>query len=1230
GRRCDALFEHRLHGAEIVLIAQGSAVETIAAVADHARREGMKVGVLGVRRLRPFPDADIVERLRKAKIVAVLERMDAPTADEGPLQREIRSAFDRVLDTGRDHPRLVGVPFGLGGLPLRAADILALVRELTQSDRRLIYLGLDFLRAKSAYPKRQALLDILRREYGDLSTLGLRSDDPAPDVRREGAITIAVHRLAGREHESLAGDAASLIHGLAGGHLRTRPALTWQRFDEPCLELITHASDAVLDPADDVQADIAAVVGPRFHRLAPLTRRLSSEGSVLLVDERPDDAIFASLSADAQRDIQSRNIVLFVVRRDEPASHAIEPPQRAEMLLGGLVSLFFQRRGEDAPPEAKLRAAREEALVDLPETERRHRVEAFLAAVRSVHQLDTPAETPRPAPADEIATPHAVRHLRRTDATLDALPRFWDQTGVLYRRGETEELTADPYLAAAGIPPLSATFRDVSGSRRTLPIFDPPSCDGHARLWTSCPDGSIAPLVISARALINAGIDLASSKGRSADMLRSIAGKLAARINRIVVSENPPTTADGLLNEAFEQVTTKADMPEAQKQPLREALNVIIDEVGELPLARTPVFFDDAEKQSSGSGELFALIVNPDACKCPEATLARCRGRGLKGLEQTPERVESARRLWNLYQQLPDTSGQTIERVRDHEAVGPLGSLMLSRHCLLAMSGGDGAEAGSGAKLALRQVLAAAEYQLQPAIQRHLEHIEDLRGRLADRIRDMLADALPTGDLDALASGLDALGRDDVDLGRLSEKVSTAVSGGHVDGAHLGRLVDVARALADLHWRIARGPDGLGRARFGLALASGSVASWAGTFPHNPFGAPVVIDAVGEPGQLAAGLIEGQLRHALGDLRLLRWAKLELDNPANAATAAETLKSLRFDDLTREERAICPPVLMVGDDRTLGGRGLSQVAWLLASGLPVKIIVLSDLGGNADGALAVDALGDYPAGQRLDLALLALLSRDAFVAQASLAHGEHFAEAVTGTIAFNGPALIHVHAPSPQRHGFDPGRLHAQAELAVRSRAFPLFTFDPAAPGVFGSRLDVSANPDAAAPWSADSEGRILTPADWTATEERFAEHLRPLSSNDPAPIPIAEYFDLPLGERADRTPFVRVFIDGEERRLRIDDVLLADVERRRRLWRTLQELAGVVTPFTKQVREAAERDLAEAHESEIASLKADYERKIAELRAGFEAEATERVTRGLMALAGYQAEVASEEDGAS
>jgi pyruvate-ferredoxin/flavodoxin oxidoreductase len=1236
GRRYGPLLAHRLEDARIVLVAQGSAVETAAAVADHVRAGAdSKVGVLGVRCLRPFPAAEIVRRLRGANVVAVLERMDSSAADEGPLLREIRAAFDRAAEappdrgatrsdypsvTGRERPRFISVPFGLGGLPLRAADLLALVRELGEPSRSLIYLGLDFTRPASAYPKRQALLDTLRRGYGDLGSLGLRSAETPPDIRPAGATTIAIHRTAGRELETLAGEAANLIHRLVSGHLRTRPALTWQRFDEPCVEYVTHAPGALRDPGDDVKVDIAIVAAGRIHRLMPLTERLETGGALLLVGTGEDEDVPASLPAPARRELQARNGRLFTIGLPG-AGASTRPWHRVEALLGGLLALFLRRREERPPGTGKIRAAREATWPDLPEDERRRRVDVFIEAFESLREVEIAharIDEAVDAPPGEIPTPHAVRHLSRVDTTLSCLPRFWDQTGVLYRRGETAELTADPYLAAAAIPPLSATFRDVSESRAVLPVFDPANCDGHARLWTSCPDGSIAPLVISARSLIDAGINLASAKGKSVDALRSVAGKLASRINRIVAAGDGPTTAAGLLNLAFDQVMEKSDSPEGQKAALRQALDVIIDEVGELPLARTPVFFDDAERVASGSGELLSLVVNPDACKSPEVVLVACRGRGLKEIEQTPQSIEAARRLWSLFQQLPDTSGKTIERVRAHPDVGPLGAMMLSRHCLLAMSGGDGAEAGSGAKLALRQVLAVAEYRLQPVLQQHLEEIEHLRGRIAERIRQVLAEALPTGDLDALAEGLAMLGRDDIDLAQLTEKVGSAVSSGHVDGAHLGRLVDAARGLADLHWRLSRGPDGLGRARLGLAIAPGSVAVWAGAFPYNPFACPVVIDAGGETSQLARGLIEGQIRHVLSGLRLLRWAKLELENPAEAAGAAEALASLRYGDLTAEERAACPPVLVVGDEQSLGGRGLSSLIGLLGSGLPVKVIVLSDIGGSADGALSVDSLGDYPAGQRFDLALLALLSRDAFVAQASVAQPDHFAEAVGAAIAFDGPALVHVHAPSPQRHGFPAERLHAQARLAVQSRAFPVFTFDPAAPGVFGSRLDLSANPDATSTWSTDSEGRPLTPADWAATEERFAEHLRALSSDDPAPTPIAEYLGLTETEARDRTPFVLVADGDEERRLRVDDVLLADATRRMRLWRTLQELAGVVTPFTKQVREAAERDLAEAHASEIAGLKAEYEGKIAELRATFEAEATQRVTSGLMALAGY------------
>ena len=84
---------------------------------------------------------------------------------------------------------------------------------------------------------------------------------------------------------------------------------------------------------------------------------------------------------------------------------------------------------------------------------------------------------------------------------------------------------------------------------------------------------------------------------------------------------------------------------------------------------------------------------------------------------------------------------------------------------------------------------------------------------------------------------------------------------------------------------------------------------------------------------------------------------------------------------------------------------------------------------------------------------------------------------------------------------------------------------------------------------------------------------------------------------------------------------LVADADQRLAFWRTLQELAGVVTPFTKKARQAAERDVAATHEAEIARLKQEYEARIAALKGEFQAEATERVTERLMALAGRRAD---------
>jgi pyruvate-ferredoxin/flavodoxin oxidoreductase len=767
------------------------------------------------------------------------------------------------------------------------------------------------------------------------------------------------------------------------------------------------------------------------------------------------------------------------------------------------------------------------------------------------------------------------------------------------------------------VPPLTAMFRDVGTARGVLPVFVPAACDGDPALWTTCPDGSVAALVIAPRTLIDAGLELVTASGGSADALRAVAAPLARNVNRVLAgSKEPPETAGGLLEAAFAMVADKKGIDGERRAELDTALHALVAEIGELPVARTPLFFDEPEEQAPGSGELFCLVVNPDACKSPALLAATGRGHGLDLVEQTPERVAAARRTWALWERLPDTTGATIERARTSPRVGPLAAVMLSRHGLHAMAGGDGAEAASGAKLALRQVMGLAEFHLQPRLQKRLAELDALQERLGATIRDLLADALPTTDLDALAEGLDVLGRTDVSITNLSARVDDAVLAGHVDGARLGRLVDAARALADLRWRLAEGADGLARARAGVTIAPGAVASWAGVYPFNPWRCPATVASGDEAGPLARGLLEGHLRSALDGIRWTRRATMELERPGEAAHASRALAALSFDDLDPAERELCPPMVLVGDDGALGSRGLAQLAWLLDSNLPVKIVILGDIGGRADSGLAVDALGDFPAGGRFDLALLAMLTRTAYVAQTSVGAPDHFAASVLGAFASPGPALVHIHAPSPERHGFAPERLLEQARLAVRSRAFPLLRFDPAAAGVFGTCLDLAGNPDPGERWAAGDV--TVTPADWAVTERRFDESLPPLAADAPGPTPIAEYLDLAPGERDARTPFV---LAGDGSRRAVAPALCADAAHRLRFWRTLQEFAGVVTPFTEAVRAEADRAVADRHRTELDELRRAHEARVAQLRAEFEIEATQRVASGLMALAGYGAD---------
>jgi len=89
------------------------------------------------------------------------------------------------------------------------------------------------------------------------------------------------------------------------------------------------------------------------------------------------------------------------------------------------------------------------------------------------------------------------------------------------------------------------------------------------------------------------------------------------------------------------------------------------------------------------------------------------------------------------------------------------------------------------------------------------------------------------------------------------------------------------------------------------------------------------------------------------------------------------------------------------------------------------------------------------------------------------------------------------HAYIPE-HGIADDAAIRQAKLAVDSRAFPLFTYDPRRGDSFAERLSLQGNPGLKDDWSKSPDGAPVDFLSFARTEGRFGAHF----SADGAPTP--------------------------------------------------------------------------------------------------------------------------------
>ncbi|WP_205727971.1 2-oxoacid:acceptor oxidoreductase family protein [Flammeovirga pectinis] len=1211
GRLYERVMTYKIEDADYLILGQGSVVTSAEVVVDYLREtRGLKVGVVDLVMFRPFP-ADLISKVLKGKKgITVLERLDQPLAEDAPIIREIRAVLTKCIENGasnknkpyptlasykpNEFPALYSGSFGMGSRDLQPEGIIGAVENMLPEgkQKKQFYLSIDFVREHAFTPKQRQYQESIKDAYPNIQDLSVRGSEN-PNLMPKGAITVRFHSVGGWGAITTGKNLAMTLFDLLGYDIKANPKYGSEKKGQPTTYYLAAAPEPIRINCEYYFVDVVLSPDPNVFKHTNALAGLKKGGSFIVQsDKTTADEVWAEIPKQYQKLIIQNEIHVYYIDGFKIAREEATDPELQLRMQG----IAFQGAFFSASPLMEKAGLSDAALLKAIEDQLQYKfggkgqrvVDDNMRVVKrgftEVHEITNKVlGTSNGKEGMVLKVPKMMKERPVSESKLSDVHRFWEQTGNFYQTGQGNDNLTDPFIGMSVMPATTSLFRDMTGIRFEHPEWVPDNCTACGNCYSVCPDTALPGLVSELKDVLETVVNRVKKNHIKVEELPKATRKMESKIRTLFDGEQNKGIS---VNEHIHEVIHQTVEDENTSEQLKQELLWFKEELGDFKFALTRPYYHLNEKKEKGSGGLFSITLNPATCKGCMECIEVCDDNALKTVIQTEGSVAKLRSEWDLWEELPNTP-EKYNRIDDlEEKIGPLETLLLNKEAYGKFASGDGACLGCSEKTVVHLFTATVQSLMMPRIEKHINYLDELIVKMERHLQVKLMDTVNLSDADMMSKIVAEMQDSDLTMAEITSRIEQEKGSEPIDQEWLRNTSQLIAQLKQLKWRYTSGTTGDGRANMGMTNATGCTSVWGSTYPYNPYPFPWANHLFQDSTSLAMGIFEGHMSKMADSFRTIRKAELELSGDYNTSEHDDFFTYFTWEQFTDEEWHLCPPVVALGGDGSMYDIGFQNLSRMMASGKPIKVIVVdtqvySNTGGQACTSGFIGQVSDMAqygkvwkgkAEPRKEIGLLAMAHRNTYVLQGTLSNTTQMIEGFIDGLMAKRPALFNLYTTCQPEHGVADDLGAHQAKMAVESRTYPIFKYNPENGKTTEENFDLSGNPDMEKDWPSYQLKYIdngvekamdleMTFADFALTEARFRKHFRkvPRDAWNENMVPIAEFLNMDADEREGLFPFVWA-VDRKQHLTRVlcAEPMVLSCEERRDFWIMLKGLAGI------------------------------------------------------------------------